>query len=147
MSATARAMGARTGPATETSRAVLGAASGRGGGRGVRAAYYKVLDVVDFGAPSGIKGRPGLSEPVANAGKLLLRRSEAVKGNRKRWHEDKVTAPPPETARAAEVLVGKLAARQPVLATIVGRAHEAQAAGDEGMGSRASRQGRRRQHS
>ena len=88
------------------------------------------MDTVDFGGkPAGlIKGRLGLTAPAEDLGRLVLRNSQNVKDKKKRWHEDK-SAPCKMEASSSpagvEALMGALSARQPSLATIVGRAHEA----------------------
>jgi hypothetical protein len=84
-----------------------------------------LLDTVDFGGmPAGmIKSRPSLSLNADDVGKILLRNSQSVKDHKKRWHEDK-SAPCKESS-GVEALMGALSAKQPSLATIVGRAHEA----------------------
>lgn len=146
MQAAGAASGSRVSPASETSLQAWGSSSrGYTSQRVSSRADYGVLDLVDFGAPAGIKGRP-VAEPVANAGRLLFSRSTAVKSGRKRWQEDKVreAAAP---SRSAEALVGILAARQPAVATIVGRAHEAKVVSEEGSSGRICRSFRRVQRS
>jgi hypothetical protein len=99
------------------------------GGAAQRARCYDVLDVVDFGgSPGASPSRPSsLWSSTANAGKLILRRSEAIKDSRKRWHDEKPQACVDESAAdKAVVLANHLSLRQPSMSAIVSKAQVAE---------------------
>jgi len=86
-----------------------------------RALEAACLDQVDFGA-SQTSGGANLGR---NAAKLLLRRNE-VKDQRKRWSSSKIMGElAADTAKASSALAAKLADKQPSMARIITRAHQA----------------------
>jgi len=102
-----------------------------------RGAAFEVLDVVDFGGACPTGAVPELGKGPANAGRLLLRRAEATKDRRKRWHEDKLDAAPSadSASSSTRALAVQLEHRQPAISAIVTRsmaASEARAKAMEG---------------
>lgn len=99
-------------------------------GAAQRSRNYEVLDAIDFGGGCKAGVLSDLGQGPANAGRLLLLRSQAIKDRRKRWHDDKTEKEPASEARleSSRVLAGHLASKQPAVSAIVVRCTEAGAA-------------------